>query len=233
MTQRLAAPPTSAVWAPAETGSEALPRVQAASGLAIALFVAPHLLNTMLAAVSGELYDAFQLRARAVYQHPIAEVSLLLALIIHITTSALRARSRKGRPAARLPRYAGWFLAAVIFGHIAFTRGPSLLAGVHPGFLGVAYAVQKFPALSYPYFAALILALCVHGVRGVQVAIAVLRGRPSAPSSAQRLGSYVATGALVMLGWLGILGFGARLYRTPDPERGDFAKLVRPYLQPR
>jgi len=212
-----------------EPRTSPLQRVQAATGLAFGLFALPHLFNTMLAAVGGDLYDAFQTRARAVYQHPIVELALISTLVVHIAAGILRARSQTLRPqSGRGPRYAGWFLATVIFGHIAFTRGPSLLAGVHPGFLGVAFAVQKFPGMSYPYFALLIVALSVHGARGAQIALGVWSGR----TNLSLLRAYTVASVVIALGFLGLLGLGGQLYTTADPEHSGFAELIRPYLNP-
>jgi len=224
-----------------------LARVQAASGLAFFAFASVHFVNTMLAAVSRELYDGFQSRARILYQHPIVEIALFATLFVHIATGVLSARrfpvvssSGEGRdggeqPSHRWHRYAGRALAIVILGHVAATRGPSLLAGVHPGFIGIAYTIMKWPAVSYPYFAALIACGIFHGGYGAWKAVGTLQGKgeaaplPKSPFAGRAI-LVVALVLAVGLSWLGILGLGGRLYAIEDPGRSRFAVLVEGLL---
>jgi len=202
-----------------------LARVQAATGLAFFAFAAVHFANTMLAAVSREAYDAYQAHARAIYQNPLVEIALFATLFIHIGAGVLSARARRGTPPAggldRWHRYTGRALAIVILGHVAATRGPSLLAGVHPGFLGIAYTIGKWPVISYPYFAALIACGILHAGIGAWKA---LRSVPVPRVVAAALVTTIAAC------WLGILGLGGRLYSIDDPGHSRFAVLLEGLL---
>lgn len=66
-------------------------QVQSASGLTIAMFMFPHLFNTALAAVVGESgYEAFQLQARRIYQHPVVETMIFGAIATHVVAAIAR-----------------------------------------------------------------------------------------------------------------------------------------------
>lgn len=208
-----------------------LSRVQAISGLAFFVFAAGHFANTMVAAIGADVYDGFQARARALYQFPVIEIGLFLALTVHIVAAVLAARARRGQPRAtgadRIHRYAGRILALAIVGHVVCTRGPSLLADVTPGFSGIAYTIVQLPAVSYPYFALLIACGLLHAGYGAWKAVRTLTDRPAAaPPRALTLALVAAIG----VSWLGILGLGGRLYAIDDPANSKFAALVQRLL---
>lgn len=205
--------------------------VQAISGLAFFVFAAGHFVNTMAAALGADAYDGFQARARVLYQSPIIEIGLFAALTVHIVAAVLAMRARRGQPratgAGRVHRYAGRILALAIVGHVACTRGPSLLADVYPGFSGIAYTIIQLPAVSYPYFALLIACGILHAGYGAWKAVGALAGRSAvAPPRALTIALVAGIG----LSWLGILGLGGRLYAIEDPANGRFAALVQRLL---
>jgi succinate dehydrogenase/fumarate reductase cytochrome b subunit len=105
-------------------------RVQAASGLTFSVFLTLHLINTMLGSAGPDAYDGFQASARAFYQHPLFEyIVVLIPLVVHLGASITRILRRRRRHLPRpglrlrLHRYSGWFLLAVISGHVSATRG--------------------------------------------------------------------------------------------------------------
>lgn len=207
-------------------------RAQAVSGLVFLVFAAAHFANTMLAAFSAELYDAFQARARALYQVPVIEVGLLLALAVHVVAGVAAMRARRGQPPAtgadRLHRHAGRFLGIAILGHVACTRGPSLLAGVHPEFAGIAYTITRLPAVSYPYFALLIACGVWHAGHGARKAVHAITGRAERAPRSRVWAAGLGLG--IALAWLGILGLGGRLYPIRDPAHSRFAALVERWI---
>jgi len=80
------------------------------------------------------------------------ELALIGTLLTHITSGVLRMRTRRGTKAQpalrlRLHRYAGYFLAIFVFGHIGATRVPVAL-----GVVGVSAprVIRKGPGFWAP-----------------------------------------------------------------------------------
>lgn len=207
-------------------------RLQAWSGLMVALFVGVHLLNTFMLAISFTAYDAVQASARQVYQQPLMELALLLALAVHMACGLLGMLARRSGDARPVPwralparlrwqRAAGVFLLLVVAGHVLATRGVSFWFGVFPGAEGLGFTMAFVPAYFYPYYFLLGLAGFVHGALGVQSALARLGGR--APRLAML--PWATAGVAVLLA-LSLSGAGGLLYATPDPFANDFARLL-------
>lgn len=205
-----------------------LTRVQAISGLVFLTFLALHLVNTALAAVGQAPYDDFQRAARAYYQNLLIEPVLLLAMLVHVVVGVIRMR-RSNAPrtlARRLHRWAGVFLAVVVLGHIAAVRGPSLWAGIYPGFAGLSFSLAWVPGYFYPYYGLLAMAGLYHAWRGAQVAMGRL-GMTWPEPMRRGLGYWLvpAAGGLVLL--TALLGLGGLLYPIHDPFDNAFAHLAR------
>jgi len=208
--------------------NQKLARVQAVSGLLFSLFALAHLMNTALAVLGADLYDGFQSSARGIYQWPPLELALVATLIVHVLSGVLRMRGRRGSkakppPRLRLHRYAAYYLALFVFGHMAATRLPALLADAPPFFGGVSFSMHFMPWFFYPYYGLLGIAGLYHLVYGVPVALGVLGVR--APQSIRRGPGFwvpVGTGALVIV--MAVLGFGGVLYEIDDPFDNDFAR---------
>jgi succinate dehydrogenase/fumarate reductase cytochrome b subunit len=200
--------------------------VQAGSGLAFALFLALHLLNTLLAPLGPATYDALQVNLRAIYQQPIIEFGLVfLSLLLHLVCGSIRARRRAKRtrwPRIRWQRRAGWVLALLVIGHTLATRGASLVYGVWPGFEGIAFSLHWIPGYFYPYYLLFGLAAAYHGGLGLLSAARVLGWRP--PQMSARRGWIALTGfALLLLAAL--LAFGGVLFPLEDPMTSAYAHL--------
>lgn len=205
-------------------------RIQAISGLLFLLFTLVHVVNTSLAAISPAAYDGFQRVARGVYQYPLVEFGLIFApLVVHVVAALRRmwrdgVRRRGGSLRARLHRVTGYFLLAVIFGHISAVRGPSLFGDVFLEFGGVSFSIWMLPFVFYPYYALLIAAGVFHGVNGALLACARLRVH--VPTFLrQGPGFWVPVGTATALGLLGLLGLGGALYDIPDPSQSAFAQM--------
>ncbi|MDH3655249.1 MAG: hypothetical protein OEN21_13335 [Myxococcales bacterium] len=203
-------------------------RIQAVSGLLFSLFALVHLSNTALAVLGPDLYNGFQSSARRVYQWPLLELALVTTLIVHITSGVLRMRGRRGSKAKpplrlRLHRYAAYYLAIFVFGHMAATRLPALLADAPPFFGGVSFSLHFMPWFFYPYYALLGIAGLYHLCYGVPVALGVLGIR--APQAIRRgPGFWIPISAGATLIVLALLGFGGALYEIDDPFDNDFAR---------
>jgi succinate dehydrogenase/fumarate reductase cytochrome b subunit len=196
--------------------------------LLFSLFALVHLTNTALAVLGPDLYNDFQTAARTVYQSPLLEVALITTLVVHIVSGVLRMRARRGSKAnpplrLRLHRYAAYYLAIFIFGHIAATRLPALLADAPPLFGGVAFSMHFAPWWFYPYYALLGIAGVYHAFYGIPVALGVVGMR--APQWIRRGPGFwvpVATGAGVIIA--AVLAFGGLLYDIDDPFDNDYAR---------
>lgn len=205
-----------------------LAKTQAVSGLLFSIFALTHLTNTSLAIFGDGLYDGFQGAVRGVYQWPLLEVALIATLVTHVVAGILRIRARRGSRAKpnlrlRLHRYAGYYLAIFVFGHIAATRLPALLADAPPFFGGVSFSMHFLPWWFYPYYTLLGVAGLYHAFYGIPVALGVMGVRT--PQWLRRGKGFwipVTTGAAVIV--LAVLGFGGFLYEIEDPFDNDFAR---------
>jgi succinate dehydrogenase/fumarate reductase cytochrome b subunit len=215
-------------------------RVQAASGLALAVFVALHLFNFALASLGPAAYDQVQRALRPVYQFPLFELlALAAALVVHVSAGLLRMRERRRRRAPetsaarvgwglRLHRLSAYYLAVVVLGHALATRLPSLVFGVWPESSGVAFSLWWMPLFFYPYY--FLLALCglYHALYGSGMAARALGLRRAPVAGPVTLRWVCALGALASIAAL--LALGGVTYPIPDPADNDYARLYARYL---
>lgn len=201
-----------------------LAKAQAATGITFAVFLIVHLGNTWLAVGGPGVYDSLQAVLRTVYQFFVIEVILVAAVVLHAVIGIMRIRRRPHASLSvrsRWHRYAGIFLLLVVFGHIAAVRGPSLLAGIYPGFAGLSFTVATFPGIFYPYYALLALAGFFHGFNGIGIAAGRLGVRFRTTNAMLVSCSAFAFVATV----LALLAFGGQLFAIADPMDNDFARL--------
>jgi succinate dehydrogenase/fumarate reductase cytochrome b subunit len=174
-----------------------LKKVSAASGLFFGAFLVLHLIShyTLLFGIDAA-NDTLRL-FRKVYQNPVFEVALLVALLAHMASNTLIYLKRRNADAAafsskkdgnppapvslelRGHRLAGYFLAASIFGHVAVTRLAPLWLLEDPsqydyGF--IAHASNLFGAFFAAYVALLGMAGGWHLIYGTRSALATLKG---------------------------------------------------------
>ncbi len=204
--------------------------VQAVSGLIFLIFASAHLMNQMLAAAGPEVYNGLQRWLRVFYQHPLLELSLVgLPLLVHVVAGlrrmALRGvRGRGGGWRMRLHRVTGYFLLAVIFGHIAAVRGPSLFLGFFPQFEGVSFSLWWLPTYFYVYYTLLGLSGIYHGINGALLALRIL-GVRSGPALTRGWSFWLPTGVAMALLVVGLLGFGGILFDIADPTQNEYARM--------
>lgn len=205
-------------------------KAQAASGAIFAIFVALHLLNTAMAAVSPAAYDGMQGWLRQIYQFAPIEALILSALLIHIAVGLFRIYSEPKRHLnlrAKLHRYAGFFLLFFIGGHITAVRGASWFYDVYPGFAGLAFTVDAVPLYFYPYYFLLGLTGFYHGFNGLSIALTRLGPRFRLNNNALRYSTGVA--GLILISAL--LGLGGWLFDIDDPYKSGFAKLAIEFME--
>ncbi len=202
-----------------------LKQIQAGSGALFAVFVALHLVNTWLAGLGPAAYDGVQSVLRSVYQFAPVEALLLAALAVHLVVGIMRIVTEPKRQLstrARWHRYAGFFLALFIGGHILAVRGSSWFYDVYPGFEGLAFSVAAVPAYFYPYYFLLGTAGFYHALNGLSIALPRLGLSFRLPTS----GLKVATLGAAALMTVSLLGFGGVLFDVGNPADSPFAKLA-------
>ena len=206
-----------------------LKKLQAVAGVIFAGFLALHLTNTWLAALGPGAYDAVQRSLRVLYQFVAVEALLLAALAVHVVVGIMRIVQEPKRQLtlrARIHRYAGFFLAFVIVGHILAVRGSSWFFDVYPGFAGIAFSIEYAPGYFYPYYFLLGLAGFYHGLNGLGIATGRLGWR--LPVSPRLLVGATAMAAVLMVSAL--LGLGGQLFDIGEPSTSEFANLAREIL---
>lgn len=199
-------------------------KIQAASGMLFAAFLAAHLINTWVAVAGPGAYAALQRVLSFGYQAPVLEWLILAAVLVHAGCAVIRWRreSRGMRPwRTRLHRYAGIFMVVFIAGHVTAVRFLPAIFGIRPRFEGVAFSLELLPGYFYPYYLLLGLAGAYHGLNGLAIAAARL-GRPV---SLPRTWLYAGAGAAGVLTLVALLAFGGVLFDVADPWQSDFARL--------
>lgn len=208
-------------------------RAQAIAGVVFLGFASLHLINTALGAIPGA-YDGYQRVIRQAYQSPVVEiVGVLLPLLVHVAAGLRGIVKRRRQARAKVPlrlrlhRWAAWYLLLVVAGHVAATRLPSLLEGIHLEQLGVAFAVAWLPWFFVPYYTVLGVAGVYHAGQGAMFASAVLGARVPARWVHGR-GSALVLGALALVVVVGLAGVIGWIYALPaDPLATPYADLYR------
>jgi succinate dehydrogenase/fumarate reductase cytochrome b subunit len=202
-------------------------KIQAASGLVFAVFLATHLFNTWLSALGPGWYDAFQRPVGNVYQWLPVEILVLGALLVHVVCAVLRWRQAPEGAGGlsvrkRLHRYSGVFLMIVVGGHVAAERFVPAWYGIRPEALGVSFTLQFLPWVFYPYYFLLGVSGFYHAANGLVIAASRLGYRFRLSTlNLYRLGAGAAALTLVAL-----LGFGGWIYAVGDAFAAPFGRLV-------
>jgi len=204
-------------------------RLQALSGLAFGAFLAAHLATTLAAAFGPETFTSVQHTLRRLYQWPVLEIALVLALLVHVGAglAGWRGLSAGTGRRRRLHRASAVLLLLFVFGHMAATRGVTLWSGADAGFGAVSFSLHWLPAWFVPYYLVLGAAGLYHGWYGALTALQRLGGTGAGRLRASK-GFWwpVALGIPALA--LALAGFGGWLYAIPDPFHNDFA---RAYLE--
>jgi succinate dehydrogenase/fumarate reductase cytochrome b subunit len=203
-------------------------RVQRLSGLVFLCFLLVHLVNTSLAIFGPDTYNGYQRFARSIYQHALYEGLLLFTpLILHLSIGLwriwkIRVPVSEMPLSRRLHRYSGVFLAIAVIGHVAATRGPSLIFGIYPEFEGLAFTFQWLPAYFYSYYAVFAGAALYHLWFGAR---SILKPRVAGLPALAFAGR-----ALPIVAWVviaaSLLALGGQLFPVDDASDTEFAQLL-------
>jgi hypothetical protein len=172
-----------------------LKKISAVAGLCFAVFLAMHFLSHYSLILGVERANQNLRFFRKIYQHPVFEIALLVALMAHMASNTMiyikrqkiDAVSKKEggkEPAGTMElkghRYAGYFLSMSIFGHVAFTRLAPLFLLDDPSqydyYTFITHANSHFGSVFFIYLALMGIAGGWHLIYGTRSAIATLRG---------------------------------------------------------
>jgi succinate dehydrogenase/fumarate reductase cytochrome b subunit len=208
-------------------GMKTLTHVQSWTGLVFFAFLGVHLATQVAGVFGAQTYDAVQSTVRSVYQSPLVEVPVMLALVAHAALAVVQVVRRRGlRPGARWHSVTGLFLLVFFVGHVAATRGPSLFYGVAPAFDGLAFTLRWVPAYFWPYYLLLGVAGAVHVALGLRGAVAMVSPRLATQVVRARLPVVVGV-ALSLTSVLGVLAVGGVFFDVGAPEQSQYAALLR------
>lgn len=182
------------------SSSVSLKKIQAVSGLFMAIYVIMHLTNHFTLNISYDVADNLMLELRRVYQHPLFEGAFFAALAAHfyanyqiyMRRSKLNATSRSKKnddaktptavsPELKAHRWAGYSLSVLIFTHVIAVRVTPLLYFDNAqdfDYSFAAAAINFFPFHSFTvYYIFLGMVGGWHVIYGVRGALATLQGK--------------------------------------------------------
>lgn len=203
-------------------------RVQALSGMAFSIFLAMHLVNTVAGLAGADTYNSLQQGLQRVYQHPLFESLFIIApLLIHATTGLVSFNNARklGLGKAGMQWWhsaAGLFLVAVVFMHMAATRGVGFFYNAPPGFDGVAFTLWWLPMLFYPYYLLLFLAGSYHMFYGIGMLLA--RAGLASALAVKRL-VRILTACACIAACAALLAFGGHFFEVTAPYDNDYARV--------
>jgi len=190
--------------------SETLVKLQAASGLVIAVFTAAHLSNHFVMHFGVDAHRAVFAKLRKVYTAPPVEALLLGSIAVHSGIAVARYEGVANNTARLLFQAAGWFLFTVMPIHVIATRYFGPKAGMKEyDITHAAMAARMVPVVFIPYYAALAASGAVHLLGGLSRAGSALGLRsllafPSKGSAYLKwstvLGALAASSALAVMG---------------------------------
>lgn len=216
-----------------------LARIQAFSGLVFATFLVVHLGNTVAALFGQATYDTVQGLLRSYYQAGIIEIVLLMAAVVHAGAGLLRWKRRPPARAGsrapwhlRLHRWSGYYLMIAFAGHVLATRSPDWFYGTPVDFSFLAFSLDAWPVVFYPYYVGLFASGAYHLLHGSAVAVRVVGGRAAggaAESSARTLDA-IARSRWVAIACLAVavgsvVAFGGRLFVVDTHRFAEYRAL--------
>lgn len=181
-------------------------RVHFASGIALSLFVSLHLINHLSALQSIATHIKIMKALRLIYQHPLIEPLLLLAIAVQIFSGIALVRQWGWRPTggySKLQVYSGLYLAFFLLMHTSATLFGRLVINIDTNFYFAAMVVNVKPhAFFYiPYYMLGVLSFFVHIACILRLKLIPSRGRSQAT-----LGAQVIIGVGVLVALLIIIG---------------------------
>ncbi len=200
---------------------------QSWTSLVFFAFLTVHLASQAAGVFGAQTYDAVQSTLRAVYQWPLVEVPLLLALLAHAGLAVVQLVRRRGlKPGARLHSLTGLVVLVFFVGHVTATRGASFFYGVFPKFEGLAFTLRWVPAYFWPYYLLFGIGGAVHAALGLRLAAAMVSPTVAAGVARAKLPLLLAV-TLSVTAALGVFAAGGAFFDVGSPEQSPYAALLR------
>jgi succinate dehydrogenase/fumarate reductase cytochrome b subunit len=142
-------------------------RLHRAVGAVLAVFVAVHVANHLVALAGVEAHIRFMDAARRVYRQPVAETMLLLCVVLQ-AASGLRmlwaGRQRRRGMLAWLQAGSGAYVALFLAIHVGAVLAGRIAGGLDTNFYFAAAGLHVWPFVLFfvPYYFVAVAALFVH-----------------------------------------------------------------------
>ena len=167
-----------------------LKKIQALSGLVMAIYATMHLSNHYVLNVSYESADDVMMKLRKIYQHPLLEGSFLVALVVHFSANyqlyqrraKLESSSTTGRskkyddattsteksatviaPELKAHRWAGYILSLLVVAHVVAVRVTPLVYFDNPSDFDYSFAAAAISFFPYHSFTVYYIVLGMAG----------------------------------------------------------------------
>jgi hypothetical protein len=225
-----------------EASNSLLVKLQAASGSIFGIYAIMHLLNHASAHLGVETFTEIRHLLRLVYQSTLIETLIFFSLGVHLTVNTIlisRRWKREKDPKAqksltlaqKMHRWSGYFLGAVIVGHILATRyqqnffGPEYQAD----FAFTTYGLKYYASIFYPYYFLLGVLGLYHLTYGMlRASDLFLHTRiHRAFTESKNFSLYMAAGAAILLSSL--MAYHGYYFNVNSPRvefwRAHFAKF--------
>ena len=211
-------------------------RVQAVSGVVFAFFAILHLITTASASTGIAGYDGVLVAVRAWYRPNIVVELLLIGVpaVAHVVCAVMQIRRRWGKKPPTVPlrirahRWSGYFILAVLGGHVFATRILPA-AGEGPAeFSFLAYSILNWPYAIIPYYVAFAVAGALHVAIGLGLAATILtKGGLKATHTKWSWVVGVLAAVIVAYGVIAMVGL------APDAREArfdEYKRLFAPFM---
>ena len=219
-------------------------RIQAASGLTFGVFLILHFASHASLILGWDVGQQSLQNARRIYQNPVIEVTLLLAVLTHMVSNSAVFLMRQdvipkkdgGKApvagAAELSRhqFAGYFLVVLLLGHVVSTRISSLMYLDDPSQFDYTIITIMSDLVPFKLYTLKLMffgmAASWHLIYGTWSAVATLRGRAVAGKPFPFLLKLVAMIANIGV-MLSVLSVGGAFYSINRDAKMDVFEKVQ------
>lgn len=196
-------------------------RIQIASAVVFALFLAVHLASVTAGLWGAGAFDSAISAVRPLYRNWPVEVLLLTALLAHTGVSLYfwwrRPPGAPRRTTAQLQTLAGFVLLVFVVGHVTFLRVAPALYGFEPAFSYLWTSLRIWPTLFVPYYILFGVAGAFHLVYGLRQAAGIRQTK-----------GFFAVYLLAAV-WMFAVGVRLPMLDTTPPDNAQLRQYLKPF----